>query len=345
MRRIRLGRTNLQVAAIGFGGIPIQRLGEEDAIRLIRRALDLGVDFIDTAHGYTVSEGYIGKAIAGRREGLVLASKSPARDGATFREHLDMSLARLGVAHMDIYQFHNVSKPEQLEAILAPGGAMEVARAAQAAGVIGHIGVTSHSLEMAKTLVASDLFATVMFPFNFISNEPARELLPLCRQHDVGFIDMKPLGGGLLEDARLCFKYLGQFPDIATIPGTEKISEIEEIVAIAEEPAGLTAEERARIVALTEELGTRFCRRCDYCQPCPESIQISTILSIGSALRRFPLERQFDGHTLETVRAVDNCRQCGDCESRCPYELPIRRMLRENADRYEAARAAYLRSR
>ncbi len=343
MRKIRLGRTNLQVSAIGFGGIPIQRLGEDDAVRLIRRALELGVDLIDTAHGYTVSEGYIGKAIAGRREGLVLASKSPARDGATFREHLDMSLARLGVAHIDIYQFHNVSKPAQYEQVMGPGGAMEVALEAQAAGKIGHIGVTSHSLEMAKTLVASGHFSTLMFPFNFISNEPARELLPLCRQHDVGFIDMKPLGGGLLNDARLCFRYLSQFAEIATIPGTEKVSEIEEIVAIAAEPAGLTPEERVRIVAMTEELGTRFCRRCDYCQPCPQSIQISTILSLGSAMRRFPLERQFDAQTAEVVRAVDDCKQCGECEGRCPYELPIRQMLRENADRYEALRAEWAR--
>jgi len=335
VRRVRLGKTDLSVAVVGFGGIPIQRLTEDEAVEVIRTALDLGVELIDTAHGYTVSEEYIGKAVAGRRDGVVLASKAPARDAEGFRQQMETSFRRLGVEYIDLYQFHNLSKPEHLAQVLAPGGAMEVALEAKAAGRIGHIGVTSHSLDLAKELVASGHFETVMFPFNFVTNEPARELLPLCKEHEVGFIGMKPLAGGLLDDARLAFRYLSQFADMVTIPGIESADEIREIVAIAEEPPGLTPEERERIAAVSAELGTRFCRRCDYCQPCPQGIQISSIMNIGSFIKRLPPDRLFATGRIQAVQVAETCIDCGECEERCPYELPIREIMRENIATYK----------
>jgi len=338
MRKVRLGKTGLMVSEVGFGGIPIQRLSEDDAVAVVRRCIELGVTFIDTAYGYGTSEERIGKAIQGRREGLVLASKSPARDGATFGQHLEQSLRRLGVEHIELYQFHNVSSREQFDQIVGPGGALEVAREAQAAGKIGHIGVTSHSRETATMMAESGLFETMMFPFNFITDEPLERLIPLCRQHDVGFIAMKPMGGGLLENATIAFKWLRQYPDLVPIPGIEKAAEIEEIVAIMEGPAELTAPERAEMQRLADELGTRFCRRCDYCQPCPEGIPISTLMNMGSFIKRFPPARLF-AMMEEPVRAAERCADCGECESRCPYDLPIREMMRENVALYAARRA------
>lgn len=341
MRRVRLGKTNLLVGAVAFGGIPIQRLSVEEAARVVRAALDLGVDFLDTAYGYGTSEESIGRAIAGRREGLVLASKAPARDGATFRTQMETSFQRLGVAHIDLYQFHNVSAPAHLEAILAPGGAMEVALEARAAGRIGHIGVTSHSLDLAKELVVSGQFETIMFPFNFVTNEPARELLPLCEEHDVGFLSMKPMAGGMLGDARLAFRYLSQFPQIVPVVGIERAEEIAEIVRIVEGPAGLTPEDRRQIVELADELGTRFCRRCDYCQPCQQGIQISAIMNVPTFIRRFPPDKLFSAERVRAIAVARTCVECGECEARCPYELPIREILRENVALYEEAMARH----
>lgn len=341
MRTIRLGRSNLVVSEIGFGGIPIQRLSTEGAIQVVQRCLDLGVTFLDTAHGYTTSEERIGLAIQGRRQGLVLATKSPARDGETLSQHLALSLKQLGVSHIDLYQFHGVSSPEDYARVLAPGGALERAREAQAAGLIGHIGVTSHSLPLAKEMVASGHFETIMFPFNLISSEPEEELLPLCRQHDVGLIAMKPMGGGMFFDARPAYNYLRQFADVLPLVGIENVAEIEEFVALAQAPAELTPRDLAEIARLRQELGKRFCRRCDYCQPCPQQIQISTVLSLRGFSRRFPEERTFGAWGQGVMQTAATCQECGECESRCPYQLPIRDLLREAIVWFEEAQAAY----
>ncbi|HHX63838.1 MAG TPA: aldo/keto reductase [Chloroflexi bacterium] len=341
MQLRRLGRTELMVTEVGFGGIPIQRLTDEESVRVIRHCLDLGINYIDTAHGYGTSEERIGRAIAGRREGLVLASKAPARDDATFRQQMETSFQRLGVDYIDLYQFHNVATEEELDQVLGAGGAMEVALEAQSAGRIGHIGVTSHSPELSLKMVTMGCFSTLMFPFNFITTEPVDELIPLCREHDVAFIAMKPMGGGLLEDARPAFKYLKQVPDIIPLVGIEAAHEIDEIVSIVQDSAGLSADEMARIEALRDELGTRFCRRCDYCQPCPQEIAISTVMNLRSFGKRFPPERMFGPWGEAIVARAESCIDCGECESRCPYKLPIRQVIRENAAWFRAGQAAF----
>ncbi len=342
MEKIRLGKTNLQITRLGFGGIPIQRDSEEEAIAIVRRCLDLGINFIDTANAYTTSEARIGKAIAGRREGLVIATKTQARTRAGVEEHLALSLERLQIDCIDLYQFHNVSDAKALEAVLDPSGPMGVALAAKRDGRIKHIGITSHQMDTAIAAVKTDQFETMMFPFNFVTPEPLDELLPLCEKHDVGFICMKPLAGGVLEDATLAFKYLMQFPDMALIPGIEKLQEIDEIVAIMNSPATLTDAERAEMESIRKKLGPRFCRRCDYCQPCPAEIPISLVMHAGSFEKRFAAETVFTGWIGAALAKAANCTQCGDCESRCPFNLPIREMVAESACWYEEGRKNFL---
>ena len=329
MRKVRLGKTNLIVSEVGFGGIPIQRLTDEEAVRVVRGALALGIDFIDTAHGYPNSEERIGRAIAGRQEGLVLATKSPARDGPTFRQHMDLSFERLAVDHIDLFQFHNVSSPEAYEAVLAPSGPLHVARAAQAAGRIGHIGISSHSLAMSLEVARSGHFETLMFPLNFVTDEAVQQLVPLCLQHDVGFIAMKPMGGGLLESASLAFKYLGRYPGVLPLVGIERVSEVEEIISIVDGPADLTVSELAEMNRIRRELGSRFCRRCGYCQPCPQDINISLMLNLPGFARRFAPDRIYGDWGQQIIATAETCLDCGECESRCPYNLPIRQIMQE----------------
>ena len=182
MKKVRLGKTELEVTRVGFGGIPIQRLTEREAIRVVQRAMDLGVNFIDTANGYTTSEERIGKALAGRREQVILATKTGARDKERAAEHLELSLRRLQTSYIDIWQFHGVSSFENLERVLGPGGAMEAAQLALQAGKVRHIGMTSHSMDVALKAVPTGHFETLQFPFNFVTSEPAQELIPLCRE-------------------------------------------------------------------------------------------------------------------------------------------------------------------
>jgi predicted aldo/keto reductase-like oxidoreductase len=337
MRAVRLGKTGLAVSRVGFGGIPIQRLTEAEAVRLVQRCLDLGVTFLDTANGYTTSEERIGRAITGRRDGIILATKSAARDGAKAQEHLELSLRRLNVETIDLWQFHNVSSFEAYEQILGPGGAMEVAHRALEAGKIRHVGITSHFLDVALEAVPSGHFETVQFPFNFVTNEPADKLVPMARTHDVGFIAMKPLGGGLLDDANLAIKYLLQFDNVVPDPGIEKVCEIEEIADIVAGSWKLSAKEKKRIEQIRAEIGTRFCRRCDYCQPCPQGIRISFIMNLPSFWKRFPAETMVAGWAAQAVETARDCIECGECEEKCPYHLPIREMIAENIRFYDRA--------
>ena len=343
MDKIRLGKTELMVNQIGFGGIPIQRLTEDKAVKVIRHCLDLGVNFLDTANGYTTSEERIGKAIKGRRNYVYIATKTGGRTREDIEKHLELSLKRIDVDYIDLYQFHGVNDQATLDKILDPeDGLYKVFEEARKAGKIRHIGITSHHLDAAKEQVQTGRFETIMFPFNFITCEPADELLPLCKEYDVGFIDMKPMGGGMLENAAVSFKYLFQFPDIVMIPGIQKTHEIEEIIRLYEGSHEMTATERAEMKCLTEELGTRFCRRCDYCQPCSQEIAISMLMTFPSFVKRLPPDWYLKSPWIpQLMEKSVNCIDCGECEARCPYHLPIREMMKESYSLYKEVKAKY----
>jgi hypothetical protein len=341
MDKIRLGKTEMTVSRLGFGGIPIQRVSEGEAIAVIQRCFNLGITFFDTANAYTTSEARIGKAIKGRRGEVIIATKSTSRSREGVERHLNMSLEHLGIEYIDLYQFHQVGNFKSLEIVLDSKGPMAVLEEAKKAGVIKHIGVTSHQIDVAREAVKSNRFETLMFPFNFITCEAADELLPLCRKHDTGFIAMKPLAGGALDNVTIGFKYLFQFPDVLSIPGIEKPREIEEIVQVLEGSWDISDAERREMQRLRDELGNKFCRRCDYCQPCTQEIPISTVMVISSAIRRLPPERLFTGMFADAVEKATNCNECGDCEERCPYQLPIREMLPEMVQCFQTAKQKY----
>lgn len=342
MDTIRLGRTKMMVTKLGFGGIPIQRVSEDEAIAVVKKCLDIGIRYFDTANGYTTSEGRIGKAINGqRREELIIATKSNSRTREGVEGHIQLSLKRLGVDYIDLYQLHNVSDFKNLEMVLDTKGPMAAVEEALGKGIVKHIGVTSHNMDVAKELVKTDRFETIMFPFNFITCEPADELLPLAKEHDVGFIAMKPLAGGRLDNISVAFKYLRQFPDVLPIPGIHAPHEIEEIVQVMERPAEMTEEEKYEMQQLKHELGNRFCRRCDYCQPCSVGIRISEVMNSPSLVKRVPPERIFTGIVAEILEKASDCSECGDCETRCPYHLPIREMMAQQAKWYQEQKVRY----
>jgi predicted aldo/keto reductase-like oxidoreductase len=341
MDKIRLGRTELMVSRLGFGGIPIQRDTEEEAIGVVKRCLDLGITFLDTANGYSTSEGRIGKAVAGRRDKVIIATKTGGRTREEVEKHLKLSLERLGTDYIDLYQFHGVNNAKHLDLVLEDGGLLSIIEEARKAGKVRHIGITSHQMDIAKKAVATDRFETIMFPFNFITHEAADELIPLARQHDVGFIAMKPLAGGMLDSVEIAFKYLFRFPDIVPIVGIEKAHEIEEIAGIMKKPLTMTAAEEGEMARLRQELGHTFCHRCDYCQPCTVQIPISTVLTSASFARRIPPERFFGDMVGKAMEAAAKCTECGECETRCPYQLPIRKLLQDQVEWYEALKKDY----
>ncbi|MFX0067949.1 MAG: aldo/keto reductase [Candidatus Hodarchaeota archaeon] len=332
MKTVRLGKTGLEVSRVGMGGIPITRPPENEAIKVIRRALDLGVNFIDTSIGYGISEERIGKGIADRRNRVILATK-----GWT-QEHLDHSLKRLNTDYIDLWQFHGINTFEDLDSVLGTG--MKMAQEALEAEKIRHIGFSSHSLKVALKAVASGTFETVQFPLNFVSNEALDELVPLAREQDIGFIAMKPFAGGRVNDANLAIKYLLQFDTVVPDPGIEKVEEIEEIVDIVNNrPWELTPQEQQEIEDIRARVGTRFCRQCQYCMPCPQGVHICGVLYLSILWELWPPDWFFSWrYVTNAVESAKNCVQCGECEEKCPYHLPIREMIVENIKFYESVK-------
>jgi aryl-alcohol dehydrogenase-like predicted oxidoreductase len=347
MDTVRLGKTELMVSRVGIGGIPIQRPPFDDAVRTIRRALDLGVSLIDTSRGYGDSEERIGAAIAGRRDQVIIATKGGWRDRTTAAGHIEESLKRLKTDVIDLWQFHGVNTLEGYEGLFAPGGAMEAAQAALQAGQIRHIGLSSHSPDVARKAITSGRVETIQIPFNLIGREIGEELAPLAREQDVGFIAMKPFAGGMLRKATLVIRYLLQFDHVVPIPGIERAAEIEEIVAIAERgPNPLTPKEREEIDEIRTALGTRFCRRCLYCMPCPQGVEIQPLMTLPVLWELWPPEVAFSEESIgiyvkRVVESAENCIQCGECESKCPYELSIREMIAEHVELYRRASAVH----
>jgi len=324
-----LGRTGLRVNAVGFGGIPIQRVSEEEAIRVVRRCYELGINYFDTARGYTTSEERIGKALQGVRDEVILATKSHARTKKELLENLEMSLANLRTDHIDVYQLHNVSSEEAWGKITSPDGALEGLYEARDAGRAKHIGVTSHSPELLTKIVEEEIFETAMIPFNYLATEPEKRLLPLCRRKGVGTVIMKPFGGGAFSDANTALKYVlaNKAVDIV-IPGMMSEAEVEENVRVGGEDLALTDLELKVIEGDRVRLGNQFCRSCDYCQPCPQGIPISFVLRAEAGmLRRMGWTEGIIRQTREAEPKVATCLKCGICESRCPYKLPIKELL------------------
>ncbi len=341
MKKIRLGKTEIMVSKLGFGGVPIQRPSDDEAVAVLRRCLDRGITFFDTADNYGNSEERIGKAISGRREGLILATKYSLRTRQDVESHLKQSLKRLGVASVDLYQFHGVNDSSTYAQIIDPQGPLSVVRDARKKGLVKHIGITTHSMDVAKQAVKSDLFETIMFPFNFVTCEPADELLPLTREHDVGFIAMKPLAGGKIENINIAFKYLRQFPDVTSIPGFQRVREVDELAQLFEGPQQMTKAEQSEMEQLREQLTTRFCRRCNYCLPCPEEIPIPMIVDIPVEIMNMPPQTLFSDRFSAPFDRAATCSQCGDCDGKCPYGLPVIELIAENVNLYRAEKKKY----
>jgi len=334
LERVRLGKTSLMVSRVGLGGIPIMRLNKEEAIKVVQKALDLGINFIDTAREYKDSEEKIGQAIKGRkREEILISSKSPAPDKKTFLEHLDLSLEKLGTDYIDIYHLHIVNSREKMRRVMSEGGAYQGMVEAIRKGKIKHSGFSSHNLSVGEELMLTNKFEVVQVTLNFVDNESEKKIVPLARKLDMGFIAMKPLGGGLLEDAEIAIRYLLQFEGVVPIPGVEKSDEIKQIVQIVENPRPLTSGERVKMERTRRELGKEFCHRCDYCQPCPQEIPISTVLTLKSMVKRFSLEIILRNEA--NVARARKCTECEECVERCPYNLSIPQLLKKNIAYFE----------
>lgn len=328
-----LGKTGLKIARLGFGGIPIQRIDAPQTKALMEQLRQAGVNFIDTARGYTVSEEFLGVGLEGIRQDFILATKSMSRTKEAMARDIDISLKNLRTDYIDLYQVHNVT-PEQLEQVMAPGGALEALMEAKAAGKIRHIGVTSHSLDTFRMAVELDWVETFMFPYNIVEDQ-AQELIARCAERNIGFICMKPLAGGAIENATLALRYICANPDVTVvIPGMAAPEELAQNVAAVADTSPLTEQEKQAMEQIRKELGTQFCRRCNYCQPCTVGINISGCFLFEGYHKRYGLQQWAQSRYATLDKTASDCIECGACEERCPYNLPIRQMLKSVAKEF-----------
>ncbi|HPU01431.1 MAG: aldo/keto reductase [Firmicutes bacterium] len=323
----KLGKTGLTVSEIGFGGIPLQRITPDEAVAVVREALRLGINFFDSARGYTDSEEKLGRALQGiARKEEVLASKSKARRKEEIKRDIETSLRHFRTEYLDLYQLHEL-RPETVGEIISPGGALEGLREAQREGKVRFIGITGHIPSLLLELLQKDSFDTVQFPFNYIERDALAELLPFAIRQNVGTIIMKPLAGGVFSDPAAALKFILKHDISTAIPGMQDPAEVKQNASAS--GIGLTAAEEERLRGEAEHIGRRFCRRCAYCLPCPQGIDIPMQLilkrySEGYGLHQWALER----YLAQEAKSSD-CLECGECEEKCPYKLPIRELLQE----------------
>ncbi|MBQ4150973.1 MAG: aldo/keto reductase [Clostridia bacterium] len=334
MQYTTLGKTGLKISRLGFGGIPIQKIDAAGTRALFLQMKEAGINFVDTARGYTVSESYIGEVLEGIREHFVLATKSMSRDKEGMAKDIETSLSNLRTDYIDLYQIHNPNMA-QLETAIGEGGALEALLSAKAAGKIGHIGITAHSLEVFEKALTLDFVETIMFPYNIVETQ-GEELMKKCTEKNIGFIAMKPLAGGALDDATLAMRFILNNPDVTVvIPGMAEAKEIEQNAVATDMLSPLTEAEDAKIAEIRKTLGTEFCRRCNYCAPCTVGINISAVFLFDGYLTRYGLGDWAKERYNAMGKKASDCIGCGVCEARCPYNLPIREMLKRAAKRFD----------
>jgi len=330
MKKIVLGSTGLEVTRLGFGGIPIQRVNEARAVDVVLHAIETGIDFIDTSRMYSTSEDRIGKALKQSDKKVVLATKSMNRFSDGILKDIEVSMKNLRVDYIDIYQCHAVMNNDEYERVLKPGGALEGLRKAKEQGLIGHIGITSHSLDLLERIIDEGLFETVMVCLSFLEPEAEKRIVPRAKDKNIGVLAMKPFSGGVIDAPEAALKWVLSVPDVLVLAGVEDRVLVDRNWKIFQGSHELTAEERKRMEEIREEYDKKFCRRCDYCLPCTADIHIQMVMGLKSLVKRMGPQALNHPMFEKMLESAASCTECGECMTRCPYSLPIPEMIKEN---------------
>lgn len=332
MRQITLGNTGIQVPQNGFGALPIQRISEEAAVQLLKKAYEGGMTFFDTARAYSDSEEKVGKAFEGMRDKVYIASKTMAKTPEEFWSQLETTLKNLRTDYVDLYQFHCV------ERCYAPDdgtGMYECMVQAKEQGKIRHIGITAHKLGIAEEIAQSGLYETLQYPFSYLSSDREKRLVNTCREKNVGFIAMKGLAGGLIHNSEAAMAYMTQFDNVVPIWGIQKEKELDEWLDYMENTPCMTEEIKAYIEKEQKELNGDFCRGCGYCMPCPSGIMINQCARMSLMLRRAPSAGWLTEEMQAEMKKIEGCIECGACMKKCPYELNTPELLKKNYEDYK----------
>lgn len=328
MQYVKLGGTGLKASRIGFGGIPLQRLDKSQAAEIVFRALDKGINFFDTARAYSVSEDYL-SCLARKRGDVIIASKAPALKEDAFEKEIDTSLSNLKTDYIDLYQAHNIRTIEHLKTAMQEGGAFSALRKAVKQGKVRYVGITSHSCEVLDFALSNypGEFDTVMYPYNIVETQGVK-MFAKAKVLNKGVLAMKPLGGGNLTDARLAMRFVLSNPDIdVALAGMAAEKEVDENTSISF--GKLTEKELAECAETVKTLDGNFCRRCGYCAPCPQGIDIPVVFTMNNYLKHYGLAQWAASRYTAMAKRAKDCVACRQCEPRCPYNLKIADKMKE----------------
>lgn len=331
MSNLVLGKTGITVNKNGFGALPIQRIKQEEAVHLVNKALEHGITFFDTARSYTDSEQKLGNALKGKRDKVFIATKTPSTTAAGFWQDLQTSLDMLQTDYIDIYQFHNPAfcpKPGD------GSGLYEAMLEARDQGKVRFIGITNHRLAVAHEAIDSGLYDTLQFPFSYLSTDKELKLVEECAEKKMGFIAMKALAGGLINNSAAAYAYLAQFDNVLPIWGVQREYELDEFLSYINKPPVLNASLQAVIDKDRKELIGSFCRGCGYCMPCPVGIEINSCARMSLMIRRAPQAAQLTAKAQAMMEKIPTCLHCGKCKAKCPYGLDTPKLLEENYKDY-----------
>ncbi len=332
MTNVTLGRTGITVNKNGFGALPVQRVSMEEAVKILRKAYEGGITFFDTARAYTDSEEKLGNALSDVRSHICLATKTMSTTVDGFWKDLETSLTLLQTDHVDIYQFHNPSfcpKPED------GTGLYEAALKAKEQGKIRFIGITNHRLAVAREAIDSGLYDTLQFPFCYLSSDKDIHLVEACKTRNIGFIAMKSLSGGLINNSAAAYAFADQYDNVLPIWGIQKEAELDEFLSYITQPPAMTGQIRELIEKDRSQLSGSFCRGCGYCMPCPVGIEINNCARMSLLLRRSPSAAHLSPAGQEKMMKIKDCLHCNQCMSHCPYGLNTPQLLAENLKDYE----------
>lgn len=332
METVRLGKTEIVTNKNAFGALPIQRISDDDAVYLLKKAYDNGITFFDTARWYTDSEHKMGLAFEGMRDKIFIATKTGATNAETFWKELETSLNNLKTDHIDIYQFHNPAfcpKPGD------ESGLYDAMLKAKEQGKIRHIGITNHRLSVANEAIESGLYDTLQFPFSYLATDKDIELVNKCKEKDMGFIAMKALSGGLITNSAAAYAYLAQYDNVLPIWGVQRENELDEFLSYIENPPVMNDEITSVIKKDREELLGDFCRGCGYCMPCPVDIEINNCARMSLLIRRSPSKGHLSEEGQAKMMKIENCLHCNKCKSKCPYGLDTPTLLQKNLEDYK----------
>ena len=329
---MRLGKTGIETPQNAFGALPIQRVSDDVAIRLLRKAYEGGMTYFDTARAYSDSEHKVGLAFEGMRDKIFIATKTGAVTADAFWKDLEASLRELKTDYIDVYQFHNPGfcpKPGD------ESGIYDAIVKAKEQGKVRHIAITNHRLSVAKEAIESGLYELLQFPFSYLYDPKDLEIVEMCKRADMGFVAMKALSGGLITDSEAAFAFIAQFENVLPIWGIQREGELREWLSYMDDQPVMNDRIKKIIDDDRTTMAGEFCRGCGYCMPCPAGIEINMCARMSLLLRRAPSAAWLNDEWQEKMSKIDGCLHCDACKGKCPYSLDTPSLLARNLDDYK----------